>query len=221
MLARQLTTQSVRLSEVMDSAKGFELGSMGSSSCEPVFESALRIGLILFGRENTDLFPSVTAIVVVTARSPVTFTAVRNISRRRSIPRMSATPVAGIPTAVSTMARVIIPAPGTPAAPMEATVALKTMVSWSPREIHLEGLRNENCGDSLIQSRSVHVHRGSQWKNSSIRNCLHSDSLRHTPWRPRAADDEDVENARSCAGRIARRNEPMGSLTTIEPVPRK
>ena len=42
-------------------------------------------------------------------------------------------PSTGRPTEVSTMASMTMPAPGTPAVPMEARVAVRTMVAMSPR----------------------------------------------------------------------------------------
>ena len=45
------------------------------------------------------------------------------------MPRMSARPSSGMPAAVRTMANVTMPAPGTPAAPTLAAVAVATMAT--------------------------------------------------------------------------------------------
>ena len=71
---------------------------------------------------------------VATAASPVTFTVVRIMSRMRSTPATRATPSTGRPTDCSTMASMIMPDPGTPAVPMEASTAVITMVSCWPIE---------------------------------------------------------------------------------------
>ena len=68
------------------------------------------------------------------AASPVTFTVVRIMSRMRSTPATRATPSTGRPTDCSTMASMIMPDPGTPAVPMEASTAVITMVSCWPIE---------------------------------------------------------------------------------------
>ena len=59
-------------------------------------------------------------------------TAVRNMSRMRSTPKISAIPVAGTPACVNTIVSVMIPALGTPAAPTDARVAVSTTVSCAP-----------------------------------------------------------------------------------------
>ena len=51
------------------------------------------------------------------------------MSRIRSTPRMRAIPVSGTPAWVRTMVRVMMPALGTPAAPMDASVAVRTTIS--------------------------------------------------------------------------------------------
>lgn len=61
--------------------------------------------------------------------SPVIFTTVRPISKILSTPATRAIPSTGRPTEVRTMASMTIPAPGTPAVPMEASVAVRTTVS--------------------------------------------------------------------------------------------
>ena len=72
------------------------------------------------------------------AASPVILTVVRPMSKIRSTPATRAMPSTGRPTEVRTMASMTIPAPGTPAVPMEASVAVRTMVSiwgrvsWMP-----------------------------------------------------------------------------------------
>ena len=62
------------------------------------------------------------------AASPVMFTVVLPISKILSIPATIAIPSIGRPTEDRTIASITIPAPGTPAVPMEARVAVKTMV---------------------------------------------------------------------------------------------
>ena len=54
---------------------------------------------------------------------------VRAISRMRSIPIIRAIPSMGSPTELKTMDRVIRPTPGTPAVPMEASVAVAITVT--------------------------------------------------------------------------------------------
>ena len=61
--------------------------------------------------------------------SPVIFTVVRPISKIRSTPATKAIPSTGSQTEVSTIASITIPAPGTPAVPIEAKVAVKMIVS--------------------------------------------------------------------------------------------
>ena len=65
---------------------------------------------------------------IVQAASPVILTVVLPISKIRSTPATRAMPSTGSPTEVNTMASIIIPAPGTPAVPMEARVAVRIMV---------------------------------------------------------------------------------------------
>ena len=64
--------------------------------------------------------------MVVHTASPVTLTAVRSMSRIRSIPIISVIPSIGRPTALNTMDSVISPTLGTPAVPIEASVAVAT-----------------------------------------------------------------------------------------------
>ena len=66
------------------------------------------------------------------AASPVMFTVVRPMSKMRSIPATRAMPSTGTLTLWSTMASITMPAPGTPAVPMEARVAVSTMVTIWP-----------------------------------------------------------------------------------------
>ena len=67
------------------------------------------------------LFSSILETQSVHAASPVMFTVVRPMSKIRSIPATSAIPSTGRPTLCSTIASMIIPAPGTPAVPMDAS----------------------------------------------------------------------------------------------------
>ena len=60
--------------------------------------------------------------------SPVTFTAVLNMSRRWSIPIMIPIASTGKPTELNTIFNVINPTEGTPAVPTEAITAVKTTV---------------------------------------------------------------------------------------------
>ena len=61
--------------------------------------------------------------------SPVIFTVVRPISKIRSTPATRAIPSTGSPTDVSTIASITIPDPGTPAVPIDASVAVRIIVS--------------------------------------------------------------------------------------------
>ncbi len=64
-------------------------------------------------------------------RSPVTFTAVRIMSRIRSTPRISAMPACAwlpMPIDCNTRISMMMPALGTPAVPMLASVAVSTIV---------------------------------------------------------------------------------------------
>ena len=61
--------------------------------------------------------------------SPVILTTVRPISKIRSTTATKAIQSTGSPTEVSTIASITIPAPGTPAVPIEAKVAVKMIVS--------------------------------------------------------------------------------------------
>ena len=67
--------------------------------------------------------------MLATVVSPVTFTAVRHISRGLSRAMIRASPSSGIPTAPRTITSITSPAPGTAAAPMDESVAVRTMVS--------------------------------------------------------------------------------------------
>ncbi len=66
--------------------------------------------------------------MVVHTASPVILTAVRNISKIRSIPMIKPIPETGKPTESKTIAKVIKPTLGTPAVPMEANVAVTITV---------------------------------------------------------------------------------------------
>src|SRR5699024_2624353 len=61
--------------------------------------------------------------------SPTIFVAVLIISNTRSIPAISAIPSSGILTEVKTIASMTIPAPGTPAVPIEASTVVNTTVN--------------------------------------------------------------------------------------------
>ncbi len=64
--------------------------------------------------------------------SPVTFTVVRSMSSGLSMASISAKPSVGKPTEFKTIISITIPAPGTPAEPIEASVAVISMVSsWT------------------------------------------------------------------------------------------
>ena len=66
------------------------------------------------------------------AASPVMLMVVRPMSKIRSMPATSAMPSTGIFTLWSTMASITMPAPGTPAVPIDAKVAVSTMVAIWP-----------------------------------------------------------------------------------------
>ena len=57
-------------------------------------------------------------------QSPVTLTAVRVISSKRSTPIIKAIPSTGKLTCCKTIANIINPTPGTPAVPIDARVAV-------------------------------------------------------------------------------------------------
>ena len=63
------------------------------------------------------------------AESPVIFTTVLPISKILSTPRTNAIPSTGSPTACNTIAIITTPAPGTPAVPIYATVAVTITVA--------------------------------------------------------------------------------------------
>src|SRR5690606_25247029 len=71
--------------------------------------------------------PSVLATTIVTAASPVIFTTVRHISRILSGANINAIPATGTPIASNTIISITTPAPGTPADPIDAKVAVKIM----------------------------------------------------------------------------------------------
>ena len=81
---------------------------------------------LLYTSLSTALFHEAT--IVVQTASPVMLTAVRVISRIRSIPMISAIPSIGSPTELNTIVSVISPTLGTPAVPMEASVAVPMTV---------------------------------------------------------------------------------------------
>lgn len=62
------------------------------------------------------------------AASPVMLSVVRPISKILSTPATRAIPSIGSPTLVRTIASITMPAPGTPAVPIEASVAVSTIV---------------------------------------------------------------------------------------------
>ena len=64
--------------------------------------------------------------------SPVMLRVVRPMSNSLSTPAMIAMPSTGRPTCVRTIASMIMPAPGVPAVPMEARVAVTTIMAISP-----------------------------------------------------------------------------------------
>ena len=67
--------------------------------------------------------------MILQLASPVILTVVRPISKIRSTPATNAIPSTGSPTDVNTIASMTIPAPGTPAVPMDAKVAVKMTVN--------------------------------------------------------------------------------------------
>ena len=77
--------------------------------------------------------PSVVATTVATVASPVTLTTVRSMSKILSTPNIRARPSAGTLIAPNTITNITIPAPGTAAAPIDANVAVKTIVSCCER----------------------------------------------------------------------------------------
>src|SRR5690606_38292419 len=77
--------------------------------------------------------PSVEATTAHTVASPVTFTTVLNISRILSGAMIKAIPVAGTPIDSNTIINMIRPAPGTPADPIDAKVAVNTIVNCCVR----------------------------------------------------------------------------------------
>ena len=77
-------------------------------------------------------FFSSASIQMVQAASPVILTQVRPISRTRSIPATKAIPSTGSPTLSNTIASIIIPDPGTPAVPIEASTAVRIMIICCP-----------------------------------------------------------------------------------------
>ena len=68
-------------------------------------------------------------IQIAQVASPVMFRVVRPMSKILSTPAIRAMPSTGIPTALSTIESMIIPAPDTPAVPMEASVAVRTTMA--------------------------------------------------------------------------------------------
>ena len=89
----------------------------------PVFSYNYSAGL----RDAFSTF-SVPATTTAADASPTILTLVRIISKIRSIPAIKAIPSSGILTDVKTIANIIIPAPGTPAVPIEAKIVVKTTV---------------------------------------------------------------------------------------------
>ena len=98
--------------------------------------------------------------------SPVILTTVRPISKILSTPATRAIPSTGRPTEVRTMASMTIPAPGTPAVPMEASVAVRTG-------------SDEDRTDTLINGCTVHVDGCTQRQNKR-RNLSGSTKSFHT-----------------------------------------
>ena len=63
----------------------------------------------------------------------MTLTTVLSISKIRSTANINAIPSGSIPTELKTITSITIPAPGTAAAPIEARVAVKTIVNWDDK----------------------------------------------------------------------------------------
>jgi hypothetical protein len=82
--------------------------------------------------QEASLFFSRFETTITHEASPVILTVVLPISNILSTPATSAMPSTGKPTDFSTIASMTIPAPGTPAVPMEARVAVATIVSICP-----------------------------------------------------------------------------------------
>ena len=76
--------------------------------------------------------PSESATITAMDASPVTFTTVRIISRILSTPRIKALPSLGTLPASQMLTSMMMPAPGTAAVPIEASTAVKIMVSCAP-----------------------------------------------------------------------------------------
>ena len=69
-----------------------------------------------------------------TVASPVILTIVLHISRGLSTAKINANPASGIPAWDNTITNTIIPALGTAAVPIEASVAVRIIPSWAPND---------------------------------------------------------------------------------------
>ena len=78
--------------------------------------------------ETALTFPKEVPTISETAASPVTFTMVRHMSNGRSIAKISARPASGMPACAKTMTNITMPALGTAAVPIEASVVVKITV---------------------------------------------------------------------------------------------
>lgn len=114
--------------------------------------------------------------------SPVILTTVRPISKILSTPATRAIPSTGRPTEVRTMASMTIPAPGTPAVPMEASVAVRTKNNGEHlgrRQCDAVTGSDEDRTDTLINGCTVHVDGCTQRQNKR-RNLSGSTKSFHT-----------------------------------------
>ncbi len=98
----------------------------GENRIKPANSAGLYVDMLLQFKVDVGLefFSSVLATTAETHMSPVTFTEVRAMSRTASIPATSPMPSIGRPAEVRTMESMMSPAPGTPAVPIDASVAV-------------------------------------------------------------------------------------------------
>ena len=77
---------------------------------------------------------SILSTSIETVASPVIFTTVLHISNGLSTAKINAKPASGIPAWASTITKTIIPALGTAAAPIDASVAVTIIPSCAVKD---------------------------------------------------------------------------------------
>ena len=119
--AYDYTTKGNLVAVISNGTAVLGLGNIGALASKPVMEGKS----VLFKRFSE--FPTMQAI----AESPITFTEVLIISKILSTAKINPIASSGSPKELKISAKVIVPADGTAAAPIEATIASNTICIYS------------------------------------------------------------------------------------------